>query len=35
MGSRLEDVRGDVDLAGTFGSLGKFAGAVEKAFGET
>ena len=35
MGSQLEDVRGDVDLAGTFGSLGEFAEAVEKAFGET
>ncbi|PMD56773.1 S-2-haloacid dehalogenase [Hyaloscypha bicolor E] len=34
MGSRLEDVEGQVDLAATFGSLGEFAKAVEKAFGE-
>lgn len=32
MGSRLEDVEGQVNLAATFGSLGEFAGVVEKAF---
>lgn len=32
MGSRLEDVEGQVDLEGTFGSLGEFAEAVEKGF---
>jgi 2-haloalkanoic acid dehalogenase type II len=32
MGSRLEDVVGQVDLAATFGSLGEFAEAVEERF---
>lgn len=34
MGSRLEDVEDQVELAATFGSLGEFAEVVEKAFGE-
>jgi 2-haloalkanoic acid dehalogenase type II len=33
MGSRLEDVEGQVALAATFGSLGEFAEVVERAFG--
>jgi 2-haloalkanoic acid dehalogenase type II len=34
MGSRIEDVKDQVDLAATFGSLGEFAAEVEKTFGQ-